>query len=60
VLDAVSGFFSSIKGIGHKLTGQWQVDDVVFVHGSYVRSQRRQDRHSPLPQLIQNEWFLNA
>jgi hypothetical protein len=39
VRDAVAGFFSSIKGISHKLTGTWSVDDMVFVQGesTYTR-----------------------
>jgi ketosteroid isomerase-like protein len=39
VRDAVAAFFSSIKGISHRLLGTWQVDDVVFVQGeaTYTR-----------------------
>ncbi len=39
VRDTVAAFFSSINGIGHKLLGKWQVDDVVFVQGqvTYTR-----------------------
>ncbi len=39
VRGVVAAFFSSIKGIGHKLLGTWQVDDVVFVQGevAYTR-----------------------
>jgi ketosteroid isomerase-like protein len=43
IRDAVAGFFSSIKGISHKLLGTWQVDDVVFLQGevSYTRKDSR-------------------
>lgn len=50
VLDAVSGFFSSIKGISHKLTGQWQVDGVVFVQGE-VTYTRKDDKSITVPFL---------
>ena len=48
VRDAVAAFFSSIKGIGHKLLGTWQVGDVVFVQGE-VTYTRKDDRVVTVP-----------
>ncbi len=50
VRDAVGGFFSSIKGIGHKLLGRWQVDDVVFIQGE-VTYTRKDDKSVTVPFL---------
>ncbi len=48
VRDAVAAFFSSIKGIGHKLLGTWQVDDLVFVQGE-VTYTRKDDKIVRVP-----------
>lgn len=48
VRDAVAAFFSSIKGISHKLLGTWQVDDVVFVQGE-VTYTRKDDKIVQVP-----------
>lgn len=33
IRDAVAGFFSSIKGISHRLLGRWQVENIMFLQG---------------------------
>ena len=41
---AIAGFFDTIKGIGHHIVGQWDVDDTTIVQfeATYTRMDDRQ------------------
>lgn len=39
IRNVIRGFFSSIKGLNHKILEAWRVDDTVILHGqvNYIR-----------------------
>jgi hypothetical protein len=48
VRNAVAAFYSTIKGVSHKLLGKWQVDGLVFVQGE-VTYRRKDDKAVTVP-----------
>ena len=42
--EAIAGFFSTIKGIGHNVVGEWNVEDTTIVQfeATYTRMDDRQ------------------
>lgn len=60
VRDAVASFFSSIKGISHRLLGEWHVDNVFFVQGevTYARKDAKTVRVPFLDLLKLNDQRL--